>query len=878
MGNTLAKTRKGAVALAALSLAVLGTGLTTAVSPTLPSAQAYAGSSGAFTEWYNAKLKGGLVQAGNTVAYRDPANADNKAFNDLVPNHAELSKTFKARYTNSDGEVMTADSNGERFWQDGQWYIDRVSGGNFASDAAGLANSSSATLTVPAGSSVKKAILMWNGCDADCGRPVGAGGDPNGTVSKGLSPNKVKFRAPGGAWQSVTAQKVYRVGSGSEAYTAHADVTALVKGSGSYSAGDIAMLNNSYNSWGSWHLMVAYENLSEPLRQVVIDRGTASIGAGKPTTVTIPAVDFPKSGTFEPKVFMGASDGDPERGASSFGGDYFQINGANISQGERTSNGADPANSNFFTSLITDGTGARVTSRTPNWPNTYGLDIVQLNSPAGITRTSKGITLTGATTSEGVHPYVFALQVEVLPPALKITKDDSKTEVLPGEELEYTVTVKNTGEGEEPAATVKDTLPAELDFVSASDSGKLTGNTIQWPDFALEPGKEKTFTVKAKVKADVKRPGEFTNFATVAGYGDPDPKCESTEDASDHCTTDTDTIPGADVKILKEHVSGTTVKGETLTWKVTVGNDGKADARDVVVTDTLPEAVDPATLKGTDPSQGEWVDGQWLVGTLKAGESASITLTATVATTVPAGQDAGVNEARVTSPDDPTPTEKDTCQDNATLGEDTDNCDVVPLPKNPSGLSLTKDDGVEVVEPEQKLTYTIEVTNEGPGDESAATVTDQFPAELDFVSASDGGTFDAETGLITFKDLAIKAGQKKALTVVATVKKGIERPTSFTNYAAVTGTDVPPLDPTKCEEGDKRCDTDTDKTVPEPAPTSAPSDPPATPADPVEPPLANTGMSPTTGIITGLGTLALVGGALAAGLARRHRKEAAERG
>jgi uncharacterized repeat protein (TIGR01451 family) len=59
-------------------------------------------------------------------------------------------------------------------------------------------------------------------------------------------------------------------------------------------------------------------------------------------------------------------------------------------------------------------------------------------------------------------------QIVAVPDLLLTTKTDSPDPVNVGEELTYTITVENRGEGPATGVTVTDTLPAEVDFVSAS--------------------------------------------------------------------------------------------------------------------------------------------------------------------------------------------------------------------------------------------------------------------------------------------------------------------------------------------------------------------------------------------------------------------------
>lgn len=111
-----------------------------------------------------------------------------------------------------------------------------------------------------------------------------------------------------------------------------------------------------------------------------------------------------------------------------------------------------------------------------------------------------------------------AITVEtVVPPVceLTLTKAVNKTTAVPGDELVYTMTIKNTGTGNCSGSGVKivDVHDAQLTFVSASQSSNIlpgyvdipqyTKNTrtIVWNGDVLTPGEQGTMTWTAKVNA-----------------------------------------------------------------------------------------------------------------------------------------------------------------------------------------------------------------------------------------------------------------------------------------------------------------------------------------------------------------------------------------
>src|SRR5690606_10615642 len=77
-----------------------------------------------------------------------------------------------------------------------------------------------------------------------------------------------------------------------------------------------------------------------------------------------------------------------------------------------------------------------------------------------------------------------AITLDAAPAAaggLTVSKDDSRTALVAGQETTYTIEVANQLIAEDVAdLTVVDTLPAGVEFVSASGGGAHSGNTVTW--------------------------------------------------------------------------------------------------------------------------------------------------------------------------------------------------------------------------------------------------------------------------------------------------------------------------------------------------------------------------------------------------------------
>lgn len=84
-----------------------------------------------------------------------------------------------------------------------------------------------------------------------------------------------------------------------------------------------------------------------------------------------------------------------------------------------------------------------------------------------------------------------------------IIKKDTPDPIYQGDTLTYSIIVKNnSADVVANGIVVQDTLDPKVTFISASDGGTLGGDKITWPAFALEPDRERVFTVTVKVNLD----------------------------------------------------------------------------------------------------------------------------------------------------------------------------------------------------------------------------------------------------------------------------------------------------------------------------------------------------------------------------------------
>lgn len=207
-----------------------------------------------------------------------------------------------------------------------------------------------------------------------------------------------------------------------------------------------------------------------------------------------------------------------------------------------------------------------------------------------------------------------------------------------GERVKFTITLNNDGPNSVGGIVVTDMIPAGLTLLTAapyapfasqgsydSSTGIWTVGTVPYPGVATL---ELYATVNAGSAGSV-----IVNTAEISVAGALDP------DASGNFASAAVTIPLADIYVTKEANTLTPYVGEDVTFTIVVGNSGPNDATNLVVRDLLASTPDSeiepnpvfSNLVMT-PSQGSYdpVSGDWSLGTLIKGSTATLTMTATV--------------------------------------------------------------------------------------------------------------------------------------------------------------------------------------------------------------------------------------------------------
>ncbi|UQN06700.1 DUF11 domain-containing protein [Deinococcus sp. QL22] len=320
-------------------------------------------------------------------------------------------------------------------------------------------NSSSATLNLTSGSSVLFAGLYWSG-----------------SSSSAANRHSVSFGLPGQAVCSLSSTNVARIGN---IYQAFVDVTALVQagGSGAYTVANINSTQGA-GTWANWTLVVAFKNSALPVRNLSVFDGLQNASdPSVPLDIGVSGFLTPSLGTVNSTIGVVAYDGDRGAGEGAGTGGSLQF-GANSAALSPVFNAANPVNDVFNSTISALGTEVTA-GRNPTFSNTLGLDIDTFapNTPLPNGSTSAVVRVTGSS-SDVIYPGIITLATDIFLPNLKDGLGKTVTDlnggrVLPGDQLEYELVIKNQGNDGTANVVLTDVLPANTSFVPGSLS--LTG-------------------------------------------------------------------------------------------------------------------------------------------------------------------------------------------------------------------------------------------------------------------------------------------------------------------------------------------------------------------------------------------------------------------
>jgi large repetitive protein len=264
------------------------------------------------------------------------------------------------------------------------------------------------------------------------------------------------------------------------------------------------------------------------------------------------------------------------------------------------------------------------------------------------------------TSNETYFPAVVTFATELFAPNLNTTKGGANVtrttgENFPGDVIEYTVTVNNSGQDSANNVVLRDVIPANTTYVPGSlriTSGANTGvkTDVAGDDQAefdapnnrvvfrlgtganaasggsLAPNAATTITFRVQINPNTPPGTVISNQANVTAVA-----ATLNQPLTQNSNTADFTVnsPFADLSLSKTANPPNPGVGTNVVYTVTLSNAGPQQATGITVQDQLPAGV---TFVSANASQGTFNPGTgvWTVGALAANGSAVLQITAMV--------------------------------------------------------------------------------------------------------------------------------------------------------------------------------------------------------------------------------------------------------
>ncbi|WP_291912415.1 gliding motility-associated C-terminal domain-containing protein [Chitinophaga sp. CB10] len=436
-----------------------------------------------------------------------------------------------------------------------------------------------------------------------------------------------------------------------------------------------------------------------------------------------------------------------------------------------------------------NGTGNTVTLHVNLPPGAGNNIVVTVNgtiNPAFRDTIRNVATITPVETGKADSSQVVQTVVDAIP-VLTIAKV-GPARAIAGQPVAYTITVGNSSTSDARNLVITDAVPSAITNVTwqATATGKAdiigaaqgSGNNVSL-NGDIPAGSGNTIVINVAGTLSATATGNIINTATVT----------PSEPKAARKASSVNSIIVVDQQL---HISktgpATMVRGNQVSYVVTVNNTGLSPALSATITDSIPSVLTNVTWTATPSRSATITSGATgsgnqvrIVGTIPGTDSSSIqvVIRGTVRQDAPSGT--VVNVAQVS-------TASSTVESNPVLSAIGSRAD----------LAITKT-GTAQVYVNQTITYQLTVTNNGPSAADGAVVQDPLPAGLlqpaITVVSINGGTANVQPGIINGTAGAILGAFPPGAQAVLRITGVAQQPGTLSNTAIVnTPTGVPDAD------------------------------------------------------------------------------------
>jgi uncharacterized repeat protein (TIGR01451 family) len=361
---------------------------------------------------------------------------------------------------------------------------------------------------------------------------------------------------------------------------------------------------------------------------------------------------------------------------------------------------------------------------------TYSIDSAQTNP------------VMGAAVTTGVNAA----------PILTLTQTDAPDPVNAGSNLTYTLSYGNSGNSNASGTILTAPIPANTTYVSSAPVATVASGIATWTIGTLNAGVSGSVTLTVNVTSPLANGTVITaSGAAIDSNGMPVVPAASV-------TTTVGSAPALTLALVD--APDPVQAGANLTYTLTYGNNGNANASGTVLTTAIPANTSFVSATGGGSAASGTVT--WNLGAVNAGVSASVQLVVRVASPLANGTviNSGVPvlDCNETSP--------------------VSGVAVTTTAQSAPSLSVSLADAPDPVAAGGTLTYTLSYANSGNANATGVVLTDAVPPNTSFVSATGGGAESA--GVVTWNPGTLPMGASGSVQVVVLVASPLANGTVIT--------------------------------------------------------------------------------------------------
>ncbi|MCF7824634.1 MAG: DUF11 domain-containing protein [Candidatus Marinimicrobia bacterium] len=327
------------------------------------------------------------------------------------------------------------------------------------------------------------------------------------------------------------------------------------------------------------------------------------------------------------------------------------------------------------------------------------------------------------------------------------------SETAPGELLTYRLIYDNSGQVSATGISLVDTLPSQVEFVSASHNHSYneTNHSVEFTLADLDVLQGDTLSVTTRVLPLTPNGTQLVNAARIS--------CAENEVSIARSNT---MVLAAPALTLEHQSESHLLPGDTLEYVFSFSNEGNGIATGVEIKDTLSTHL--SFIRGSGNTSYDPVTRTvtWAIGQLNPDSSASVLLQTKISKPMAPGSSIS-NSATIS------------CNEGVLAG--TTGSTIVHSPLLDVALSAT----IATAIPGETFGYTIMYRNLGDTTATEIMATDTLPNGVSFISASGGGLYDSEDHLVIWYPQDLLAFAHDSLIVVLQVNSPLENGSLISN-------------------------------------------------------------------------------------------------